>query len=259
MLCKHGAHSWMCLQVSAKRDAKVSYQAYLNFALHICQLAQRHPKDFPQRLFVSCLGHICCCFSILIAGAAGESRPLENGSDSRVCLHPVETSHASTTKKSLFFGGGIWFDSLCDVFLQVPMMHGATPVTVSAATTSATSVPFATATANQVCLPPASPLLTLFILYSKYLFASGINLDLFFWHLMILMCFIKPAWGLIPDLCQLLTASVYSGNYYAAVCPQLDRSVCLSFFNFCPFHWLLVLLSPPPFHTDSSYICRPPD
>ncbi|XP_036409986.1 muscleblind-like protein 1 isoform X1 [Megalops cyprinoides] len=31
----------------------------------------------------------------------------------------------------------------------VPMMHGATPATVSAATTSATSVPFATATANQ--------------------------------------------------------------------------------------------------------------
>ncbi|XP_056904746.1 muscleblind-like protein 1 isoform X19 [Takifugu flavidus] len=33
---------------------------------------------------------------------------------------------------------------------SVPMMHGATPVTVSAATTSATSVPFATATANQI-------------------------------------------------------------------------------------------------------------
>uniref|UniRef100_A0AAY4ANG3 C3H1-type domain-containing protein n=1 Tax=Denticeps clupeoides TaxID=299321 RepID=A0AAY4ANG3_9TELE len=33
----------------------------------------------------------------------------------------------------------------------VPMMHGATPATVSAATTSATSVPFATATANQDC------------------------------------------------------------------------------------------------------------
>uniref|UniRef100_A0A8D0EUD5 Muscleblind like splicing regulator 1 n=1 Tax=Strix occidentalis caurina TaxID=311401 RepID=A0A8D0EUD5_STROC len=34
----------------------------------------------------------------------------------------------------------------------VPMVHGATPATVSAATTSATSVPFAaTATANQVC------------------------------------------------------------------------------------------------------------
>ncbi|XP_061575471.1 muscleblind-like protein 1 isoform X4 [Cololabis saira] len=32
----------------------------------------------------------------------------------------------------------------------VPMMHGASPVTVSAATTSATSVPFATATANQI-------------------------------------------------------------------------------------------------------------
>ncbi|XP_056139971.1 muscleblind-like protein 1 isoform X1 [Lampris incognitus] len=33
---------------------------------------------------------------------------------------------------------------------SVPMMHGATPVTVSAGTTSATSVPFATATANQI-------------------------------------------------------------------------------------------------------------
>ncbi|XP_067362752.1 muscleblind-like protein 1 isoform X23 [Channa argus] len=37
----------------------------------------------------------------------------------------------------------------------VPMMHGATPATVSAATTSATSVPFATATANQVELERA--------------------------------------------------------------------------------------------------------
>uniref|UniRef100_A0A8C6SNG3 Muscleblind like splicing regulator 1 n=1 Tax=Neogobius melanostomus TaxID=47308 RepID=A0A8C6SNG3_9GOBI len=37
-------------------------------------------------------------------------------------------------------------------FGRVPLMHGATPATVSAATTSATSVPFATATANQVCL-----------------------------------------------------------------------------------------------------------
>uniref|UniRef100_A0A3P9N2U8 Muscleblind like splicing regulator 1 n=1 Tax=Poecilia reticulata TaxID=8081 RepID=A0A3P9N2U8_POERE len=34
---------------------------------------------------------------------------------------------------------------------SVPMMHGASPATVSAATTPATSVPFATATANQVC------------------------------------------------------------------------------------------------------------
>ncbi|KAM4566237.1 muscleblind-like protein 1 isoform 6-T10 [Odontesthes bonariensis] len=32
----------------------------------------------------------------------------------------------------------------------VPMMHGASPATVSAASTSATSVPFATATANQI-------------------------------------------------------------------------------------------------------------
>ncbi|CAB1349316.1 unnamed protein product, partial [Coregonus sp. 'balchen'] len=40
---------------------------------------------------------------------------------------------------------------------QVPMMHGATPATASAATSSATSVPFATATANQVCSSSASP------------------------------------------------------------------------------------------------------
>ncbi|KAM9813026.1 muscleblind-like protein 1 isoform 5-T8 [Syngnathus typhle] len=33
---------------------------------------------------------------------------------------------------------------------SVPMMHGATPATVSAATTSVTSVPFATASANQI-------------------------------------------------------------------------------------------------------------
>ncbi|XP_035276843.1 muscleblind-like protein 1 isoform X14 [Anguilla anguilla] len=33
---------------------------------------------------------------------------------------------------------------------SVPMMHGATPATVSAATSSATSVPFASATANQI-------------------------------------------------------------------------------------------------------------
>ncbi|XP_058489083.1 muscleblind-like protein 1 isoform X3 [Solea solea] len=36
---------------------------------------------------------------------------------------------------------------------SVPMMHGATPATVSAATTSAASVPFATATANQQTSP----------------------------------------------------------------------------------------------------------
>ncbi len=34
---------------------------------------------------------------------------------------------------------------------KVPMMHGASPAAVSAATTSATSVPFASASANQVC------------------------------------------------------------------------------------------------------------
>ncbi|KAF7222658.1 muscleblind-like protein 1 isoform X7 [Nothobranchius furzeri] len=35
-------------------------------------------------------------------------------------------------------------------FPSVPMMHGGTPATVSAATTSATSVPFATASTNQI-------------------------------------------------------------------------------------------------------------
>ncbi|XP_076002551.1 muscleblind-like protein 1 isoform X1 [Genypterus blacodes] len=39
---------------------------------------------------------------------------------------------------------------LCMAPGVVPMMHGANPATVSAATTSATSVPFATATANQI-------------------------------------------------------------------------------------------------------------
>lgn len=64
------------------------------------------------------------------------------------------------------------------------MMHGATPVTVSAATTSATSVPFATATANQVCSSPAS----------SPFFTSGISSDfsvsirLFIFTLMIPMC-----------------------------------------------------------------------
>lgn len=43
---------------------------------------------------------------------------------------------------------------------EVPMMHGATPASVSAASTSATSVPFATATANQVRSPPSSQIST---------------------------------------------------------------------------------------------------
>uniref|UniRef100_A0A3Q3XG46 C3H1-type domain-containing protein n=1 Tax=Mola mola TaxID=94237 RepID=A0A3Q3XG46_MOLML len=38
----------------------------------------------------------------------------------------------------------------------VPMMHGGSPATVSAANTSATSVPFATASTNQVCTSTAS-------------------------------------------------------------------------------------------------------
>lgn len=47
----------------------------------------------------------------------------------------------------------IWFS-----LQKVPMMHGASAATVSAATTSVTSVPFATATADQVCSFTAFPL-----------------------------------------------------------------------------------------------------
>uniref|UniRef100_A0A8C7JKW3 Muscleblind like splicing regulator 1 n=1 Tax=Oncorhynchus kisutch TaxID=8019 RepID=A0A8C7JKW3_ONCKI len=50
---------------------------------------------------------------------------------------------------------------------SVPMMHGATPATVSAANSSATSVPFATATANQVCPSSASSLCPLLVM--KYI------------------------------------------------------------------------------------------
>uniref|UniRef100_A0A9J8BH92 Muscleblind-like splicing regulator 1 n=1 Tax=Cyprinus carpio carpio TaxID=630221 RepID=A0A9J8BH92_CYPCA len=45
----------------------------------------------------------------------------------------------------------------------VPMMHGASPAGVSAATTSATSVPFASASANQVCS---------FMAFSLYIYLS---------------------------------------------------------------------------------------
>uniref|UniRef100_A0A9J8BQA0 Muscleblind-like splicing regulator 1 n=1 Tax=Cyprinus carpio carpio TaxID=630221 RepID=A0A9J8BQA0_CYPCA len=46
---------------------------------------------------------------------------------------------------------------------SVPMMHGASPAGVSAATTSATSVPFASASANQVCS---------FMAFSLYIYLS---------------------------------------------------------------------------------------
>lgn len=59
---------------------------------------------------------------------------------------------------------------------QVPMMHGATHANVSAATSSATSVPFATATANQVCSSPAlfhfSSVSVLYRMISTGLFSS---------------------------------------------------------------------------------------
>lgn len=45
-------------------------------------------------------------------------------------------------------------------------MHGGTPATVSAATTSATSVPFATASTNQVCTSTDSVSLSLFLFLS---------------------------------------------------------------------------------------------
>ncbi|TNM97735.1 hypothetical protein fugu_013981 [Takifugu bimaculatus] len=54
----------------------------------------------------------------------------------------------------------------------VPMMHGGTPATVSAATTS-TSVPFATASTNQVCTSTNSLFLSLSIfIYLLYIYLS---------------------------------------------------------------------------------------
>lgn len=47
-------------------------------------------------------------------------------------------------------------------------MHGGTPATVSAATTSATSVPFATASTNQVCTSTDSVSLSLSLPLSVY-------------------------------------------------------------------------------------------
>jgi len=54
------------------------------------------------------------------------------------------------------------------------MMHGATQATVSAATTSATSVPFATATANQVCSSPVSSH-SLLLLVSALTFPASVS------------------------------------------------------------------------------------
>lgn len=80
------------------------------------------------------------------------------------------------------------------------------------------------------CLPPPHSIYRQISTVNIFtLLASTLTSFFFFWHLVILMCFIKTAWGLIPDLCRLLAASVYSGNHNGTVCPHLDRRVCLSF------------------------------
>lgn len=173
------------------------------------------------------------------------------------CLSASCRQTSKVSKKNVF-GGVIWFDCLCDLFLQVPMMHGATPATVSAATTSATSVPFATATANQVCLPPVppppSPALTFFFPLASY-DSHVLYKKMHEW-----------CTGLIPDLCQLLTAFfiqeiiawLFICVHWNAACPYLHWNVC--FFFFTSIHatdFFLPLVFPS--HTDSSYICRPPD
>ncbi|XP_050934839.1 muscleblind-like protein 1 isoform X5 [Lates calcarifer] len=80
-------------------------------------------------------------------------RPLDATFDLRPAL---EKANGATT----MFNAGVFqyqqalanmqFQQQAAFIPSVPMMHGATPATVSAATTSATSVPFATATANQI-------------------------------------------------------------------------------------------------------------
>ncbi|KAM9734260.1 muscleblind-like protein 1 isoform 5-T8 [Menidia menidia] len=80
-------------------------------------------------------------------------RPLDATFDLRPAL---EKANGATT----MFNAGVFqyqqalanmqFQQQAAFIPSVPMMHGASPATVSAATTSATSVPFATATANQI-------------------------------------------------------------------------------------------------------------
>lgn len=159
-------------------------------------------------------------------------------------------------KKNSHFLGGIWFDCLCDLFLQVPMMHGATPATVSAATTSATSVPFATATANQVCLPPAPPTPPHSIyrrIATKYIFSLASALTFFsrfgiLWFSCALLKRKMHKWctGLIPALCSFLTAFIYSGIHCLALYRSASTGMLLVltstavsvFFFLCPHHWL---------------------
>lgn len=200
---------------------------------------------------------ICCCFSILIAGAVGESRPLENGSDPRVCLHPVERSHSCDSinnKKSLFFWGGDLIRLL--VWSFSPSTHDARCYSSHCVCSHNICHKCSLCNRNsQSGLPPSClPLLPLF----RDLYLQQISFRfwyqpwlLFFWHLMILMCFLKPAWGLIPDLCQLLTASVYSGNYYVAVCLQLVR---VSVFPFLTSVHSTDCLSPPLSHRFQLYL-----
>lgn len=136
-------------------------------------------------------------------------------------------------------------------------MHGATPATVSAATTSATSVPFATATANQVCLPPAPPPSSLLTPHSISRFISTVNIVsllvstltfVFFSflasydsHVLYKTCMRTRAWS-SPASHSICLARKWLCGCLSSAPP----CVCLSFFNSCPFHWLLVFLSPPP-------------
>lgn len=93
----------------------------------------------------------------------------------------------------------------------------------------------------------------------------------FLWHLMILMCFIKKCMSGAQDSSLIfasfsqhflfrksLRGSLFICVHWNAACPYLHWSVC--FFFFTSIHttdFFLPLVFPS--HTDSSYICRPPD
>ncbi|XP_070986878.1 muscleblind-like protein 1 isoform X3 [Oncorhynchus clarkii lewisi] len=79
-------------------------------------------------------------------------RPLDATFDLRPTLEKANGANAMFNAANMFQ----YQQALANMQFQqqfipsVPMMHGATPATVSAANSSATSVPFATATANQI-------------------------------------------------------------------------------------------------------------
>lgn len=93
----------------------------------------------------------------------------------------------------------------------------------------------------------------------------------FLWHLMILMCFIKKCMSGAQDSSLIfasfsqhflfrksLRGSLFICVHWNAACPYLHWSVW--FFFFTSIHatdFFLPLVFPS--HTDSSYICRPPD